>query len=164
MKKSVAVGFGIILAVVAAARVEAHGGVDHSKEQAVVDVLTRNAAGFETGDLKALDKLWANEGAVSVFESGHANWGWADYRDNHLAPEIKEMKNVTYKLSDVKAKVDGKTAWATFAYTLGATAGERRVDVKGLGTAVLEKRGSDWKIVHWHTSAPRRAPAPPPTK
>ncbi|MGH9872291.1 MAG: nuclear transport factor 2 family protein [Pyrinomonadaceae bacterium] len=29
-----------------------------------------------------------------------------------------------------------------------------------MGTAVLEKRGQDWKIVHWHSSAPRRAPTP----
>lgn len=28
----------------------------------------------------------------------------------------------------------------------------------GLGTAVFEKRGKDWKIMHWHTSAPRSKP------
>ena len=33
----------------------------------------------------------------------------------------------------------------------------------GLGTALLEKRGDDWGIVHWHSSAPRRAPAPTAT-
>ena len=28
----------------------------------------------------------------------------------------------------------------------------------------VEKRGKEWKIVHWHTSAPRRPATPPPPK
>ena len=138
-------------------------GAAHDPAEHVREVLTKNAAGFERGDLAALDKLWANDETVTVFESGHANYGWADYRDNHLAPEVKEMKNVKYALSDIRAKVSGATAWATFKYTLGADAGSRRVDIAGLGTAVLERRGQEWRIVHWHTSAPRRAPAPQPS-
>ena len=69
------------------------------------------------------------------------------------------MKNVRSSLSDVRAKVAGATAWATFKYALTADLGARRVEVSGLGTAVLERRGQEWCIVHWHTSAPRRAPA-----
>jgi hypothetical protein len=39
----------------------------------------------------------------------------------------------------------------------------RHVDGAGLGTAVLEQRDGRWQIVHWHSSAPRRAPAPSAT-
>ena len=127
----------------------------------VAAVLMRNAQGFETGDLAMLDTLWANDEGVTVFESGYANYGWADYRDHHLKPEIDEMKNVKYQLSDVKTRVSGNTAWATFKYSLAADVKERHIEASGLGTAVLEKRGNDWKIVHWHTSAPRRPPAQP---
>ena len=130
----------------------------------VAAVLVRNAQGFETGDLATLDTLWANDNDVTVFENGYANYGWSDYRDHHLKPEIEEMKNVKYQLSDIKTKVSGNTAWATFKYTISADLKERHVDGAGLGTAVLEKRGDDWKIVHWHTSAPRRAPAQPAPK
>ena len=132
-----------------------------SANDPVVAVLMRNAQGFETGDLAMLDTLWANDESVTVFESGYANYGWADYRDHHLKPEIDEMKNVKYTLSDIKTRVSGNTAWATFKYALSADLKERHVDANGLGTAVLEKRGNDWKIVHWHTSAPRRPPAQP---
>ena len=134
---------------------------DTSSNDPVAAVLLHNAQGFETGDLAMLDRLWANDEGVTVFESGYANYGWADYRDHHLKPEIDEMKNVKYTLSDIKTRVSGNTAWATFKYALSADLKERHVDANGLGTAVLEKRGNDWKIVHWHTSAPRR-PAPPP--
>lgn len=131
--------------------------------KAVTGVLTREAAAVEKGDLAALDKLWANSEDVTVFESGHANYGWTDYRNNHLAPELKEFKNTKYAFSDLKVKVDGKTAWATFKYTLSADIGAQKVESGGLGTAVLEKREGRWQIVHWHSSAPRRKPSPTPT-
>ena len=131
--------------------------------KAVLDVLTREAVAVEKGDLAALDKIWANTEDVSVFESGYANYGWNDYRNTHLAPELKEFKNTKYAFSDLKVKVDGKTAWATFKYTLAAEMGTRKVESGGLGTAVLEKRDGKWRIVHWHSSAPRRSPAAQPS-
>ncbi len=131
--------------------------------KAVTDVLTREAQAVEKGDLAALDKLWANSEDVTVFESGHANYGWTDYRNNHLAPELKEFKNTKYAFSDLKVKVDGKTAWATFKYTISGDADGKSFNGGGLGTAVLEKRDKRWQIVHWHSSAPRRQPTPAAT-
>ena len=131
--------------------------------KAVTDVLTLEAAAVEKGDLAALDKIWANTEDVTVFESGHANYGWNDYRNTHLAPELKEFKNTKYAFTDMKVKVDGKTAWATFKYTLAAEMGTRKVESGGLGTVVLEKRDGKWRIVHWHSSAPRRAATPQPS-
>ena len=131
--------------------------------KAVTDVLTREARAVEKGDLAALDKIWANSEDVTVFESGHANYGWTDYRNSHLAPELKEFKNTKYTFSDLKVKVDGKTAWATFKYALAAEMGIRKIESGGLGTAILEKRVGRWQIVHWHSSAPRRAPAASPS-
>lgn len=129
---------------------------------AVTDVLIEEAKAVERGDLATLDKLWANTADVTVFESGHANYGWEDYRNHHLAPELKEFKNAKYSFSDLKVKVDGKTAWATFKYSLAAEMGTRKIESGGLGTAILEKRDGKWRIVHWHSSAPRRAPQPTP--
>lgn len=131
--------------------------------KSVTDVMAREAVAVEKGDLAALDKIWANSEDVTVFESGHANYGWTDYRNSHLAPELKEFKNTKYSFSDMKVKVDGKTAWATFKYSLAADMGTRKIQSGGLGTAVLEQREGRWQIVHWHSSAPRRAPAPTPT-
>jgi ketosteroid isomerase-like protein len=131
--------------------------------KAVTDVLTREAQAVEKGDIAALDKIWANSEDVTVFESGHANYGWTDYRNSHLAPELKEFKNTKYAFSDLKVKVDGKTAWTTFKYALAADMGTRKIESGGLGTAILEKRDGRWQIVHWHSSAPRRAPAASPS-
>jgi ketosteroid isomerase-like protein len=130
-------------------------------EGAVRDALMKSALSFERNDLPMASQVWANDESVTVFEQGHANYGWADYRDNHLVPEMKEMKNTKYTLSDIKIKVTGTTAWATFKYAISADIGARHVDGGGLGTAILEKRPGGWQIVHWHSSAPRRAPATP---
>ena len=135
-----------------------------SDEAAVRDALQTSALGFAKNDVDMVTKVWANDETLTVFESGHANYGWTDYRDHHLLPEMKEFKNTKYELSDMKIHLAGKTAWATFKYTIsgdveqgGAT---RHVDGAGLGTAVLEERQGQWRIVHWHSSAPRRAPTP----
>jgi ketosteroid isomerase-like protein len=136
-------------------------------EAAVRDVLLKSASSFEKNDVATATKVWANDESLTVFESGHANYGWADYRDNHLVPEMDEMKNTKYAFSDIKIHLAGKTAWATFKYTISADVTDngksRHVDGSGLGTAVLEQRDDQWRIVHWHSSAPRRSPAPAPT-
>lgn len=94
--------------VITGGRLVTNGAQDPTEQ--VRAVLMQNAAAFERGDMAALEKAWANDESVTVFESGHANYGWADYRDHHLGPEMKEMKNAKYTLSDIKIKVSSDTA------------------------------------------------------
>jgi ketosteroid isomerase-like protein len=153
----------VALAVLAVASIRILAASD--EEAAVREALMKSALSFEKNDLAMASQAWANDESVTVFESGHANYGWADYRDNHLVPEMGEMKNTKYAFSDMKIHLAGNTAWATLKYTITADVIEngkpRHVDGGGLGTAVLEKREGKWRIVHWHSSAPRRAPSNP---
>lgn len=146
------------------------GITDANDEAAVRDALLRSALSFEQNDLALASQIWANDESLMVFEQGHANYGWTDYRDNHLAPEMREIKNTKYQFSDIHVHLAGKTAWATLKYTISGdvveNGKERHVEGGGLGTAMLEERQGRWQIVHWHSSAPRRAPtaAPSPAK
>ncbi len=136
--------------------------IAQSKEEVKVrGVLDENTAAFVRNDIASLDKIWANDEAVTVFENGYANYGWLDYRNNHLAPEMKEFKDLKYSIIEPKIKIAGKTAWATFKYKINGEANGRRFDSGGLGTAILENRKGTWVIVHWHTSAPRRPASTP---
>src|SRR6266852_4437928 len=112
-------------------------------EAAVRDTLAKSALSFEKNDIVMASQVWANDESLTVFESGHANYGWADYRDHHLVPEMGEMNNTKYGFTDIKIHLAGKTAWATFKYTISADvtdAGKiRHVDGSGLGTAILEE-------------------------
>ena len=160
--------------VVAVAAVSLLFGISYKRvmaqnpdETAVREALMKSASSFEKNDTAEATKVWVNDESLSVFESGHANYAWADYRDHHLFPEMGEMKNTKYAFSDMKIHLAGKTAWATFKYAISAdvisNGQQRHVDGSGLGTAVLENRDGQWRIVHWHSSAPRRAPVPSPT-
>jgi len=145
--------------------INAESGVAVQNDEAAVrDVLLRSASSFAKNDIVEATKVWDNDESLTIFESGHANYGWTDYRDHHLVPEMGEMKNTKYEFSDIKIHLASNTAWATLKYTIAADVMDngktRHIDGGGLGTAILEKRSDGWRIVHWHSSAPRRAPAP----
>ncbi len=131
------------------------GDAVQNEESAVRDVLLRSASSFAKNDLAEATTVWANDESLIIFESGHANYGWANYRDHHLVPEMGEMKNTKYEFSDIKIHLTGNTAWATLKYTISADVMDngkpRHVDGGGLGTAVLEKHDGQWRIVHWQT-------------
>src|SRR6266540_2982657 len=161
-----------VLMVIALSAVTVAFGVTYKRaaiaqtpeEAAVRDALLKSALSFEKNDLPMASQVWVNDETLTIFESGHANYGWTDYRDHHLVPEMGEMKNTKYEFSDIKIHLASNTAWATLKYTIAADVMDngktRHIDGGGLGTAILEKRSDGWRIVHWHSSAPRRAPAP----
>ena len=130
-------------------------------EAAVRAVVTQHAAAHETGDLAAIEKLWVHDDTATVAEGGRFNYGWTDFRDHHLRPEIEGMKNVKFPLSDIRVHAKGSLAWVTYSYQMSGEYKGRPFDNTGAATLVLEKRGSDWRIVHEHTSANRR-PTPTP--
>lgn len=126
-------------------------------EQSVIDVIKMNAAAFATNDFPAMQKIWADSDSVVIFEGGHANYGWADYRDNHLVPEMKEIKNTKYEFTDIKPQVSGKLAYATMKYSIAGDVEGRHFENAGVATAVLEKINGNWKLVHFHSSSPRKS-------
>lgn len=53
--------------------------------------------------MSEIEKYMVTTDAFTIFEGGHINWGWADYRDNHLGPELKEFSEIQYSYGDIKA-------------------------------------------------------------
>lgn len=128
---------------------------------AVVRTLQALFAAAERNDLPALDSLYAGD-SLTVIEGAGINRGWADYRDNHIGPELREMKNFRYRPFDIEARVSGNLAWAMFRYALAAEVNAERIDVVGRGTAILERRGTRWVVRHTQTASRPRRPADPP--
>jgi len=112
----------------------------------------------ERVDLAALDTIYAGD-SLTIIEGAGINRTWADYRDHHLVPEMKEFKNIRYRPSEIEPHVAGDVAWAIFRYTLEADVNGRQADVVGRGTAVLERRGARWVVRHTHTSGRARRPS-----
>lgn len=128
---------------------------------AVAAAVTALFAAAERGQLGVLDTLYAGD-SLTVIEGAGMNRTWADYRDHHLAPELKEIKGFQYRPSDIEVRLLGPDgAWAIFRYTLKGELGTRVLDLVGRGTAILERRGHRWIIRHTHTSSRARRPSDP---
>ena len=100
---------------------------------------------------------------VTIFEGAGVNNGWADYRTEHLIPELKAFSNLQFAHTDIKATIlpGGQSAYATSRYTIKGKFGDRELDNEGLETLVLLKMpDGSWKIRHSHTSGRPRRPAP----
>lgn len=115
---------------------------------------------FNAKDLGRLAEFYHPD--VTIFEGGHVNTGWLDYRDNHLGPELKEMADLRFSHVDVVPHVlSADAAYVTAEYRLKATISGKVVEAEGLETLLLLK-GADgsWRIRHSHTSSRRRPAAP----
>jgi ketosteroid isomerase-like protein len=111
-------------------------------------------AAFNAKDLEKLASFYHPD--VTIYEGGGINNGWADYRDNHLGPEVKEFQNLLFSHSKTRVHLlpGQQTAYATSEYSLKAKIGERDIDARGLETLVLVKNADGaWKIRHAHTSS-----------
>lgn len=143
----------------------ASAAAQSADEARATAVLRAVFAAAERNDMRALDSLYAGEN-LTVIEGAGINRGWSDYRDHHLAPELKVMKNFGYRPLDIEMHVTGSTAWATFRYTLKAEMNGRTIDNVGRGTAVLERRNgasTQWVVRHTQTSSRARRASDPPT-
>lgn len=129
-------------------------------DSSVVAMIRAVFAAAERGDLVALDTLYAGD-SLTVVEGTGINRGWADFRDNHLAPELREMKNFRYRPFEIEARAAGNIAWATFRYALQAEIAGRVIDNVGRGTAILERRGPGWVLRHSQTTSRARRAGDP---
>lgn len=130
-------------------------------EAAVASALVAVFGAVERGDLAALDTLYAGD-SLTIGDGAGLDRTWKSHRDHHLAPELKEMRNMHYRPTEIEARVSGDLAWAIFRYTLRGQVGERTLDIVGRGTAIFERRGTNWIVRHSQTSGRARRPSDPP--
>ena len=119
---------------------------------------------FNAKDLNQLAEFYHPE--VTIFEGGHVNNGWIDYRDNHIGLELKEMEDLQFAHVEVVPHVlsDGM-AYVTAEYRLKTKVDGKPVDAEGLETLVLVKGvKGEWRIRHSHTSSRRKPPTQPTAK
>jgi ketosteroid isomerase-like protein len=125
-------------------------------EEAVAATIEAVFEATERSDFAALDSLYAGS-ELTVIEGAGINRGWADYRDDHLKPELKDFRSFVYRPFEIEAQAAGEFAWAIFRYDLKVELEDRSVDNVGRGTAILVRRDGRWIVRHMQTaSRPRR--------
>jgi ketosteroid isomerase-like protein len=114
-------------------------------EAAIRSVIAQFEEGLHARDLKRIEAVVADD--LVVLENGHRNDGWQDFRDHHLIPEMKEPAH-PQKNEIIKVRATPQMGWG---YTKTLTSITRKSGEKATvelwSTYVIEKRGSDWKIV-----------------
>lgn len=90
----------------------------------------------------------------SILEGKHPNWGWNDYRDNHLGPELQSttFKILSFKLSEFKITQGEQLAYAVYNVQMEFEIDGVKKVRDGVATTVMEKHGQNWLIKHMHTS------------
>lgn len=126
-------------------------------DTAVLDFFKAYDAAFNARDIVKLATMYHKD--VTIFEGAGINNGWADYRDNHLGPELKSFQDLQWAHANIVVHALGATAaYVTADYTIKYKVGDRAVDSGGIATHVLVKEDGQWKIRHSMTAARRRAP------
>ena len=137
--------------------------------QAVVATLDAFASAYESTNIEAIHQLTLADDRFSHFEGTFADWGWDSYA-GHLAEEMPAFSETRYALTNIRPEVDGAMAFSTFDWSMDVVilseqfeGGRHPVSMQGIGTAVLVKSGTDWKLRHLHT-ARAKAPAAAATR
>ncbi len=144
---------GLALALAAPVALDAQ----ETDEETIRSLIESIAAKAQSGDLDALDDVYAEGPGVHIIEGAGVNHGWADYRDHHLKPELESFENFSYRYHSVEPVVRGDVSWASFQYELSVDTERGHMEMEGRGTAVLERIEGSWRVVHLHTSGrPKR--------
>jgi len=138
----------LLLGALAPARAAAQVSSTPDPERAAVQqVIVRFGEYLQAGDLSAAETLVRPRGHILTDDA--TTHGWAEYRDQHLKPELSRM-GAGYAHTSVEATVRGNLAYVAFRRVFAAANGA--AEVQGRGTAVLEKVDGRWLIVHLHMS------------
>jgi len=161
-----AISFGLPLAACSGASEHMDAGQPQSKQvqpmqadmtmerQSVETVLTSYSSQITAKDLAAMEPYVLTDGEdFTIFEGKGTNIGWADYRDNHLAPELagKDLVFTKYNFINFKTSVSGDLAAVTFSIDAAYTYKGKDTSHLGHGTAILKKINGQWKIAHMQT-------------
>ncbi len=134
-------------------------GQTASPEQRVRGVIEQFEQGLAERNLAKIEPLMAVD--MVAFENGHRNDTWADFRDHHLVPEMKEP-SPPMKSAVIRVTATPTMGWGYTKTTMTLTRkAAEKVEATLWSVYVVEKRAEGWRIVvlDWSFHVPR--PSPP---
>lgn len=129
--------------------------VDPERSQKEIEsLLDRYVASVELEDMEQYARIVCHDTEMINFGAfGDPIVGW-DGLQAVMESQNAGLDSVKIDQSDVQIHVfpSGSHAWATSQWRFQAKAGENALDLPVRCTWVLEKRGDEWKIIHFHKS------------
>jgi ketosteroid isomerase-like protein len=115
------------------------------------DALYAFHAALAAGDkAKALELLAPD---VAIYESGFVERSRTEYESHHLPHDIEFSRTATRKVVRQSERIDGNLAVIWEETETRGTARGKEINLIGTETALLEKKGDAWTIVHVHWSS-----------
>jgi ketosteroid isomerase-like protein len=138
------------LLILAASFAGAQRGTPNPERTAVQQIVLSMAQHIQAGNIAAIDSLFTPRGHILTDTT--TLHSWAEYRDGQLKAELARFTNLRFEHTAVEAQVRGTIAWIAFRQLISGTTPTGALQLSGRGTAVLEKSGGRWAIVHLHVS------------
>jgi len=123
---------------------------DEQKE--VAQVMTDYAAAITKLSVDLMETYVITGESFVVIEEAAANFGWDDYKENHLIPELQMVDKLDYELEILRVELSDNHATVTVNYHYSIVAEGEEIEGKGMGTAVLTRTEEGWKLFHFQTS------------
>ena len=121
-------------------------------ETAVREALVAYHVALTSGDMAEIEAFVVADERFAMIEGKHTNWGWADYRDNHLAGELDDLQKVDLTLDIRDIHIDGDLALASFTFAVTPKGDPTQNYGVSRATAILIRENGSWLIRHLHTS------------
>ncbi len=145
----------LLFAVGLAATQPAVAQTAEDDEQALIGIIEAIERGWEEADGTPFRQHYLDFEGARYIEGGGQNKGLRDLIEHHVEPEGDALADFELELSNIEAHVEGDFAWAIADVELTATVKRdgRAVHNRGHETFLFRRVGSDWKVVHTHSSS-----------
>ena len=155
---AVAVGFGLLL-LASTAGAQSKAAPAQSKSDEIRAVLERLYAAWSELDPAKAAPFYAKDADLTFFDIAPMKYtGWLEYAAG-VPKAFAPYRSAKFTLDDdLRTHRHGNLAWATATWRAELTKKDgSKENPEGRYTAVLEKRGHQWLVIHEHMSLP----APP---
>jgi ketosteroid isomerase-like protein len=118
---------------------------------------------FESLDINAMEKVWAEQDSV---QCGHPGWRILRGRQTVMESWRRIFENtpaIRFILTDVSIEVRGELAWVTLYENLNSLVEGQNVSAIILTTNIFEKGAAGWRMILHHGSSVSQAPPDPET-
>ena len=115
-------------------------------------------AAWSTLNTDNADKYYAKDADLIFYDIAPMKYnGWAEYKAGVMKAFFDQITSgkLTPNLDDLKVTRRGNVAWTTLTFHLsGVLKAGGSMELDARHTAIWEKRGGHWLIVHEHISVP----------
>lgn len=151
----------LLWVLVALAAPSAHAGHHESETRSkhnLKNAVDQLMGAFEKESVEMFDAVMAKDSdMVSFGTDASERWVGFDEVRSSFAKQVGafEVERIDTKSQVIKASSSGEVAWFSQVVDWHISSDGNSQTISGIRvTGVLEKRGTEWKIVQFHTSAP----------